>query len=61
LWIAGDRGEPKAVNVRTGLSDGAMTEILGDELAEGAQIITGYAQAVAPGGPRPPSGPRLPF
>ncbi|MGH8616827.1 MAG: efflux RND transporter periplasmic adaptor subunit [Burkholderiales bacterium] len=61
VWIIGERGEPKAVNVRTGLSDGAMTEILGDELAEGAQIITGYAQAGAGGGPRSPSGPRLPF
>lgn len=60
VWIIGERGEPKAVNVRTGLSDGAMTEIIGDELAEGAQVITGYAQAGA-SGPRPPSGPRLPF
>lgn len=60
VWISEGR-EPKAVSVRTGLSDGVMTELLGDELAEGAQIITGYAQAGASGGPRPPSGPRLPF
>jgi hypothetical protein len=55
---AGD-GPPKMVNVRTGLSDGSMTELIGGELKEGDQVLVGTAQAGA--GAARPSGPRLPF
>ena len=50
-------GQPKAVEVQLGLSDGSSTELLGAALAEGAEVIVGLASSVekAPGGggPRP--------
>jgi hypothetical protein len=46
------------VSVRTGLSDGSMTELVAGELKDGGQVIVGAAQ---PGGAAAPSGPRLPF
>ena len=39
-----EAGEPKALDVRLGLSDGASTELLGG-LAEGAEVIVGVADA----------------
>ncbi|MEO6096218.1 MAG: efflux RND transporter periplasmic adaptor subunit [Fibrobacteria bacterium] len=39
VWVI-ENGKPKPVRVRTGLSDGARTEIEG-ELSAGAQVITG--------------------
>ncbi|MCQ3971539.1 hypothetical protein FK511_29970, partial [Klebsiella pneumoniae] len=38
-------GKPVQVSVRTGATDGSYTEVLGGELKEGDQVITG-------GGPR---------
>jgi HlyD family secretion protein len=38
-----DDGEPKAVEVQLGLNDGSSTEILGEALAEGAEVIVGVA------------------
>jgi HlyD family secretion protein len=38
-----DDGEPKAVEVQLGLNDGASTEIIGEALAEGAEVIVGVA------------------
>jgi HlyD family secretion protein len=57
LWVL-DGGQPRAVELRLGLSDGSSTEILGGTLAEGAKVIvgTGAAGAAAPasgGLPRP--------
>jgi HlyD family secretion protein len=34
-------GKPKAIEVRVGLSDGAMSEVAGEGLAEGAEVIIG--------------------
>jgi HlyD family secretion protein len=34
-------GKPKAVDVRVGLSDGSMSEVSGEGLAEGAEVIIG--------------------
>ena len=45
VWVLRD-GEPVAVPVRIGASDGSYTEVLGGELREGDEVITG-------GGPRP--------
>jgi HlyD family secretion protein len=39
LWVLQD-GEPRAVQVATGISDGRMTEVSGDDLQEGMLIIT---------------------
>lgn len=44
VWVLRD-GKPVQVSVRTGATDGSYTEILGGELKEGDQVITG-------GGPR---------
>jgi HlyD family secretion protein len=45
LWVLGESGEPKAVSVRYGITDGSMTEIVDGEIAAGDRIIVG---AVAP-------------
>jgi len=58
IWIAGEDGSPKAVNVRLGLTDGSMTEIVSDEVKEGSEVIVGQqtANAAKPAGM---PGPRL--
>lgn len=38
VWIL-EGGVPKAVSVETGVSDGRVTEILGGDLAKGAQVL----------------------
>ena len=43
IWIL-DNGSPKQVNVKTGASDGQMTEVLSGDLAEGAAVITAAKQ-----------------
>jgi len=56
IWIVGEDGRPKAVDVRLGLTDGSMTEIVSGELKEGQEVIAGQqAAAKASGMP----GPRL--
>ncbi|MGH7576228.1 MAG: hypothetical protein ACREM1_14020, partial [Longimicrobiales bacterium] len=41
LWTLGADGEPTVVPVRTGLTDGQYTEITGDAVREGMQVIAG--------------------
>jgi HlyD family secretion protein len=43
-------GAPRAVEVRPGLTDGASTEILGDALAEGAEVVVGLGGRPAAAG-----------
>jgi len=43
VWRPGQNGEPQPVNVVSGISDGAATEIASGELTEGDQIIIGIA------------------
>ncbi|MBU1325418.1 MAG: hypothetical protein KJ676_09245, partial [Alphaproteobacteria bacterium] len=40
VWVLRD-GKPAQVSVRTGATDGSYTEILGGELKEGDEVITG--------------------
>jgi HlyD family secretion protein len=47
VWVPGEDGTPKAVNVRLGLTDGSMTEILSGEIKEGSDVIVGL-QASTP-------------
>jgi HlyD family secretion protein len=55
VWIPA-AGGPRPVDLRLGLSDGSSTEVLGGELAEGAEVIVG----LAPGAERNGSGlPRM--
>jgi HlyD family secretion protein len=55
VWIPAP-GAPRPVELRLGLSDGTSTEVLGGELAEGAEVIVG----LVPGAERNGSGlPRM--
>lgn len=40
IYVLGDRGEPVAVTVRTGISDGVYTEVQGPGLRPGMEVIT---------------------
>jgi HlyD family secretion protein len=54
-------GAPNEVRVRTGLSDGNATEIVGDALNEGDEVVVGTAAAATPAARPSASGPRLPI
>jgi HlyD family secretion protein len=62
VYVPADAGI-KEVQLRTGLTDGTATEVVGGELKEGDAVIVGTVQAA--NGPTPRSGggsaPRLPF
>lgn len=47
IWIPGEDGQPKPVDVRLGLSDGTSTEIAEGPLGEGAEVILGTTEARA--------------
>jgi len=57
LWTPGAGGAPVAVSARTGLTDGASTEITDGPLKEGDQVIVAGAEPPAP--PKKAGGPRL--
>ena len=60
IWVLVD-GKPKAIEVRTGLTDGTATEISGAGVQEGLEVITGI-QSAASAAPAAKSGaPRLFF
>ena len=40
LWVL-DGGKPRGIDVRVGLSDGTMTEVSGDGVSEGLEVIVG--------------------
>jgi len=42
VWVL-ERGVPKPVNLRLGLTDGTGTEVLGGTLAEGTEVVVGLA------------------
>ncbi|MBN8473421.1 HlyD family efflux transporter periplasmic adaptor subunit [Sulfuritalea sp.] len=48
LWIVGGDGKPQAVELRLGLTDGSMTEIVSGDLKEAQEVITGQQAAAAP-------------
>jgi HlyD family secretion protein len=49
VWVLQD-GKPKAIEVRVGLTDGAMSEVTGAGIAEGVEVIVGLqgASSTAP-------------
>ncbi len=71
VYVPGADGSPKALNVRLGISDGSMTELIvppgspeAAELREGAAVITGTVSAGATGSNGRPAanpGPRMMF
>ena len=57
VWVPGKDGQPQAVALRLGISDGSFTEVIGGELADKQEVIVG----LAPGSQPKPStpGPRM--
>ena len=58
VWVLQD-GEPHPLRVRTGISDGTMTAVLGDTIPEGAHVITAQRNQTAARSTT--SSPLLPF
>jgi HlyD family secretion protein len=58
IWIVGEDGKPKAVELRLGLTDGSMTEIVSGEIKDAQEVITGQQSAATPKASGMP-GPRL--
>jgi HlyD family secretion protein len=54
VWRLGRNGRPHAFPIRTGISDGAYTEVLAGEIAAGQEVIVGLAE---PSGKPPQIGP----
>jgi HlyD family secretion protein len=65
IFVLGEDGKPRAVAVRTGLTDGAFTEVSAEGLKEGDTVLVGLQGATgSSAAPRPPAvggPPRLPF
>ena len=57
LWYLNDKGVPVPLRVRTGLTNGQITEVSGSEVREGMQVIAGVAVA----GTAAPSASASPF
>lgn len=47
LWYVDGAGKLARARVRTGLTDGTRTEVSGDDIAEGLEVIVGVTQAAA--------------
>jgi HlyD family secretion protein len=57
IWLLSEKGEPVAIPVRTGITDGNFTEVVDGGLKEGDRIIVGVEskeRPSSPGGGRPP-------
>jgi len=54
VFVVGPDGKPQAVIVRTGVTDGAMTQIISGDLEPGRELIIGTGQppGASPAGPR---------
>ena len=59
VYLLDDKGEPRPVSVRTGVSDGSVSEIVSGDVPEGARIIIGGGPKTAPATPASARGPRL--
>lgn len=54
VWIEDEKGKLKPIFVKTGVTDNNYTEIVGGNLKEGQEIITGVASGSSQGFPGPP-------
>lgn len=54
LWLPGADGKPTAIEVKTGINDGNMTELLETDLAEGREVIVGMNAAAEKAKPAQP-------
>jgi len=59
IWYLDADGRPKAIRVRTGISDGQSTEIKSDEIKEGMTIIRSVAVETNTTASGPAGGPRM--
>jgi len=59
VWVL-DRGKPRAVNLRLGLSDGSYTEVVSGEIKEGDEVIVG-TRSDGKTKQQPKGGPRFGF
>jgi HlyD family secretion protein len=57
VWVVGANGQPEAVPVRLGASDGNFTEILAGPLQAGREVIVGGGPRTAAPGVAPSAGP----
>ena len=56
IWVQAAEGLLRPIEVKLGMTDGAATEVSGDEIEEGMEVITGEVapeMAAAPGGTNP--------
>lgn len=60
VYVLGEDGQPRGVDVRLGVGDGAMTEIVAGEIEAGANVIIGGGPPRTAAAPATPTrGPRL--
>ena len=61
VWILGPDGKPKAVVVKVGITDGQATEISGEGIGEGMQVLVGVEDPkhASTGATAPLGGPRI--
>ncbi len=59
LYVLGEDGQPKGVDVRLGVTDGATTELVAGDLQPGLNVIVGGGPARPAPPPPGPRGPRL--
>ncbi|MBY0336639.1 MAG: hypothetical protein K2X11_08500, partial [Acetobacteraceae bacterium] len=53
VHVAEEGQPPRAVSIRTGLTDGTVTEVLSGDLRPGMQVVVGTERAAAPRGAAP--------
>jgi len=61
VYLLSANGEPKPVEIRTGISDGRNTEVVSGDLKVGDQVVIGLATAKASTAGAPPGGQRRGF
>ena len=44
VWVLDERGKPKSITVKAGISDGQSTEISGEGISEGMEILIGVEE-----------------
>jgi HlyD family secretion protein len=59
VWVLGQDGQPRAVTVKLGISDGRVTAIESADLREGDQVITGEAAGAGNRKAAPAAAPRM--
>ncbi len=56
VYVKDESGQPKAVSITTGVTNGTMTEVIGGNLEPGMQVITGQLSGTASTGGKRRSG-----